>query len=291
MNLLKKYIVTIAITLLTANVQADYMPQYLPYQKYNSSKSHYLVSVPESKMSSSGFTAVFDVKTKQIAFRTDRYFHDGYVFLSTNGERLLQIYRHSDEKNEYCSLNTFTEKGEEKSIELFTKPLIGQGRSWRSNIFDLYLEDNLLIVEARDSVYSISTETLGISVNLNLSEIDNAVSFREFEHQLIRNDSLFSISYLAINNISLEEKLVKDLDFHYELIQEFSVEFIINHEGRAENIQVNFRIPSSYPEDYYKKENELEEKIIQLLGSYRFARGSIPRGVEFWSFNGVIVLS
>lgn len=286
--MIKNLFLLLVVSMFSSKALAYFVPQYFPYLKYNSSKSHYLVSLPQLRVVEYGFTAVFNAQTKQLIFKTDKYFKDGYVFLSQSGKRLLQVQLSPDEKKVNCSLNTFTEKGEERSIDLFTKSR-PENKHWKDIIYDIYTENDLLIVEGIDSVYYISTETLETTVSARITK-DPEGQFLKFENAIVQNDSIFSIVNLAINNVALDEKLATDLDFHDELITSFRVEFSIQACCGAYGVIVDFPSPKSYPDDYMRKQEVLEKKIIELIESYRFPRGSVPGGTDFWFYEGVVQL-
>ena len=266
--------------------------QYEPIVKYNSSKSHYLVSLPESKASRVGITGVFDAKTKQLAFTTDTYFHDGFIFLSANGERLIQVQLFTYEKKEYCFLNTITKDGPDLSLQIFSKSEINALGSSISNIVDLYSEKNQLIIETTDSTYTISTETL-TSISKVRFKTQSQTSFVKFASEFVSNDDFFSISKLLVDGIPLNEKLLKDLgsqtDYKYILIK---INFRVTSSGEIEIETASVMIrPPENTEETNLKRKELRSKTIALLQSYDLSKYAMPDEFEHWHYYGSILFA
>lgn len=263
---------------------------YKPIVKYNSSKSHYLVSLPKNKDSRNGFTAVFDSKTHQLTFKIPRYFCDGFIFLSNDGNKLIYFDSEVDSLDKHMTLffRVYAKDGDVKCIPFYNEKK--NAHTWEG-LHDICQEKNKLIVVAEDSSYILLEDNLSVSTIKN-GAIGNYMS--NLNNGLLDNDSVFSISNLKINGIPIIETLLAHLNMK-ELPQDSDAKgkatYILNFENYVSTTVRTFHGNElSLMNTHYKTEDKnetflLKMKIIDLMDNYLNSMDVIPDGVDFWYFS------
>ncbi len=279
-----KTILTLFLFFLSLKAQAIIVIDFKAMLKYNSTKSHYLVTVPENNESWKGYTAVFNAESKALLFKTDTYFHDGMVFLSENGNVLFHINNLFIDGKEQCSINTITAKGEIQTYDVFTKAFLPRLISHITSIADVYTENKNVIIECEDSIYSFSTETFQTTVRKRETQFDEGKFHEKFNAGFSLPDSVFNLNKLTVKGVPLMDKLLqetelKNAEFTLEL------EIILNTSGDYEIQRVYVKTDSR------DKNIALRSKIIALIKSYELDTKGIPEGLEYWYFVDRAIIS
>ena len=282
---------TFFILLSIQNTYAYKTISYQPIVKYNYSKSHYLVSLPVNKNSWNGFTAVFDSKTHQSTFKIPRYFHDGLIFLSNDGTKLIHFDSKKDSLDKHLTLffHLYDQNGESKSIIFFDEK--EKAHLWEG-IHDIRQEKNQLIIIAKDSSYILSEDNLRVSTVKN-GKIGDYMA--NLSNGFLDNDSVFSISRLKINGVPIIDTLLIDLNMQMLTKENFvktKMTYILQFENYINANDNTFRFNEfqlsngNYRMEDRQVTGQLKAKMINLLDTYIESSDIIPDGVDFWYFTG-----
>lgn len=262
-----------------------------PFAKYNSTKSHYLVSIPGSNTKFKSFTAVFETKTNQFLFKIDRYKGDYRVYLNDNGSNLIFLDTQIDTNKENCTLKIYDGTATIRTIEVYKLPDLNKiNYLWHSQLLNVEQKTNLLRLKTLDSIYDINLSDYTISKKINDEEGDN--SLEKMFSYFIDNDSIFSIQNLRLSdNTLLKDRLLADMSFtevtDKDLAQKIIVFDVIICRNKAYGRMsvVVYKNPenkrfSPYSESWTQR--EIEEKL-QTYGDLEYA---IPEGVDYWIYSG-----
>ncbi len=281
-----KPIIISLFVFISINAKAFIVIDYKAMVKYNSAKSHYLVTVPENNESWKGYTAVFDVESKSLVFKVDTYFRDGRIFLSEDGQRLFMVYTFAYDGNEQCTITTIHKTGEKQTYTIFNRLITPKLISSYTNVVDLYSQNNGVVIESADSIYRFSTETLKTAASKRESEFDPGKINQKFDAGFFSPDTLFSLKKLSVNGKNITDLLLQDKElsgsgFTVEL------EVILTSSGSSE-IQRIYVHRESASKESKDKSIALRSKILTLLKSYKFDTLGIPEGLDYWYFQGTI---
>lgn len=265
-----------------------------PYARMNALKTHYLVSVPESPFSSKGYTAVFDAQTHQLKFKIDRHFVNDELFLTDDGEELITIENNVAAGLEKYSLNFYNPTGKTRTVFLFSKKHTTTDDGWFvPAVKDCFQEPGKLIVCAADTVYSYTYHLL--QVKKNKKKFNENTSFKHFNTGFLNADSLFSISRLKVGDLPLREQLAKDLNYQIVSSKEEASKAIYftlvrNENGQFSTLNISTAQIIDLNAGKWRLDEELEDKVKELMASYMYSDQAVPQGVPYWPCNGVLYL-
>lgn len=260
----------------------------------NPSKTHYFVSVPEKSYSSTGYTAVFDAQTHKLKFKIDQYFVNNELFLTDDGGELITIEMNVAAGLEKYSLNFYNTTGKTSSVFLFSKKNTTTDDGWFiPAVKDCFQEPGKLIVCSKDVVYSYVYNLR--KLNKEAKKFDESKSFEHFDAGLLNTDSLFSISRLRSGTPTFQEQVAKDLNFQIVSTKEeasCSLYFtlMIHETGSFNTLEIDAAKIIDLNAGKYRLDNELKEKVTQLMVSYKYSEQAVPEGVPYWPCNGVLYL-
>jgi hypothetical protein len=259
----------------------------------NVSRTYYLVSIPEGNYKYKGYTAVFDAKTHQLKYKIDRYFVNDHLFLSDDGEELIAVEGKGSFTSETYSLKFYNKDGEARTIFLFNRQINrNEDEGFVSWVTDCYQEPDKLIVSTRDTVYSYASHLLQLK-KAKKKTTENS-SFKRFNTGFLNADSMFSISRL-MNSPSLGEQLAKDLKYQIVSTKEEASKAIYftlirNETGNFSLLDISSAHIIDLNTGKWRKDEDLEDKVIQLMTHYTYSEAAVPKGVPYWPCNGVVYL-
>jgi hypothetical protein len=272
-----------------------YVPE--PFAKYNATKSHYLVSVPELHSYDKGYTAVFETGTNKFLYKIDQYFSNYEVFLSDDGTQLMYLETKTEDDEDLEFLHFHNGKEITSTIEVFRIKNPDDAPFRAGSLFDIDQEPNTLSFITSDLIYDVNLEELTISSHKN--DRDPIVLYDKLSEDRMNTDSIMNIQNIYLKeNQSLKERILIDLDLE-EASDAALTETVIYYEINISKDNAISRVvimafgapKSGGRSSNYKHLKKLEEEIRVKIKSYDYADRIIPEGVDYWTYSGVLNLA
>lgn len=269
-----------------------------PYAKFNFTKTHYLVSVPDSRNYDAGYTAVFEAKTNKFLYKLDVFFDDYRVFLSDDGKELIYVEGKfeslGDSTEETYNICFFDGKKVTSILEVYkTKTL----EALVYAVFDIDLESNSLSLFTKDLIFDVRLSEKQISIREN--NMDRNVANEKISEDFMNTDSIMGIqNILLANDQSLKEKLLQDLKLK-EVPDQASAQIVIYYNLRVSKDNTfskvqfqTFGLPKKgSSRSNHKLLTKLNDEINEKVKSYSYSERIIPEGVDYWIYDGKIFVT